>query len=229
MKILAWAAGVLFAVWLTAFFSIKVYDLGCVTSPSICFTETGVWLRKLVLLEWTSKWQTLISGLCALLAGALLVYATNLQLKEARNIRIATDNQRIVANFYQLFQELLEISHSRSDQPPKIIERINRAKDSIRQSTIAFPQFSTELHILLTHIVLQNGRMGNFDVAKIDAYSVIASAVAQIASTHTKPLLSMVASDVRLSRKYIDDVARRYALNPSDLDHFHQYCASTST
>jgi len=77
MKLMAWVLGILFAVWLIAFTCFKFADLGCAQDWTICAHETGVWLRKLVLLEWASKWQTLIAGICALVAGAFVMFAAN--------------------------------------------------------------------------------------------------------------------------------------------------------
>ncbi|RLL71690.1 hypothetical protein D8666_19695 [Ochrobactrum soli] len=77
MKKIAWAAGVLFAVWLTAFIWIKWSDLGCSQDWTVCAHETGIWFRKLVLLEWASKWQALIAGIGALLGGAFVIIAAN--------------------------------------------------------------------------------------------------------------------------------------------------------
>ncbi len=81
MKFIAWALGALFAVWIVAFFGIKIYDLGCLDSPSICVVETGIWLRKLVLLEWASKWQTLLAGIFVLSGGAATILAARIEMQ----------------------------------------------------------------------------------------------------------------------------------------------------
>ncbi|GAA5543794.1 hypothetical protein [Brucella sp. NBRC 113783] len=81
MKILAWAAGVLFAIWLTAFTLIKWSDLGCSQDWTICAHETGIWFRKLVLLEWASKWQPLLAGVCAVLGGAFVLVGAREQVR----------------------------------------------------------------------------------------------------------------------------------------------------
>ncbi len=98
MKLLGWALGALFAVWLTAFVGIKIYDLGCAADPYACVTETLIWLRKLVLLEWASKWQTLIAGICALFAGAFVMFAANRTAHFARvNDQEARKRQSTIA------------------------------------------------------------------------------------------------------------------------------------
>ncbi len=84
MKFIAWAVGTLFVVWLTAFVGIKIYDLGCVASPTVCVAETGIWLRKLILLEWASKWQALIAGIGAVAGGAFVLFAAKIQIEHQR-------------------------------------------------------------------------------------------------------------------------------------------------
>lgn len=80
MKLLGWGLAVLFAVWLTAFTWIKWSDLGCSQDWTICVHETGIWFRKLVLLEWASKWQPLLAAIAALLAGACILISTKWQI-----------------------------------------------------------------------------------------------------------------------------------------------------
>lgn len=94
MKLLGWGVAFLFAVWLIAFTWIKWSDLGCSQDWTICVQETGIWFRKLVLLEWASKWQPLLAGIFALSGGAATIMAVKMQAKinEAKDFKQKRDD-----------------------------------------------------------------------------------------------------------------------------------------
>lgn len=114
MKLIAWALGTLFAVWLAAFVGIKIYDLNCVANPSVCFTETGIWLRKFVLLEWASKWQTLLAGIFVLSGGISTIFAARLEIKFSESKEFRQKRDEIIAHASYLSELFLRSSFLQS-------------------------------------------------------------------------------------------------------------------
>ncbi|UKK94966.1 hypothetical protein L7D45_14530 [Brucella pseudogrignonensis] len=223
MKLIAWALGTLFAVWLAAFVGIKIYDLNCVANPSVCFTETGIWLRKFVLLEWASKWQTLLGGLAAVLAGTFVLFATRMQLSEARRNAIIELNQQLSHEMYLSFQALQAVGRSWQLTLEQRQIYIDQAIASMRAVTRCCPQLATEIIAILTRLRNMGTTYSN-DAAILQAYSMVVATVANELTNEKKSVIPYQAEDIKMSPSVIVQISDQSDILLSEFDDVLQYC-----
>ncbi|NNV19429.1 MULTISPECIES: hypothetical protein [Brucella] len=223
MKLLGWALGALFAVWLTAFTYFKWADLGCAQDWTICAMETGVWFRKLVLLEWASKWQTLLGGLAAVLAGTFVLFATRMQLSEARRNAIIELNQQLSHEMYLSFQALQSVGRSWQLALEQRQIYIDQAIASMRAVTRCCPQLATEITAILTR--LRNmGTTYSDDAAILQAYSMVVATVANKLTNENKSVIPYQAEDIKMPRSEIVLISDQSDISLSEFDDVLQYC-----
>lgn len=151
MKLLGWGLAVLLAVWLAAFVGIKLYDLGCVASPSICFAETGIWLRKLVLLEWASKWQTLLAGIGAVVGGAFVLFAAKIQIEHQRALEETNKIEEVVNSLYLVSNYLYRASNEYKSSRGDSLSIALRSESLLPTLTRCSPILTAEVLRILEH------------------------------------------------------------------------------
>lgn len=223
MKLLGWALGALFVVWLTAFTWFKGAELGCAQDWTVCAHETGVWFRKLVLLEWASKWQTLLGGLAAVLAGTFVLFATRMQLSEARRNAIVELNQQLSHEIYLSFQALQAVGRSWQLTLEQRRIYIDQAIASMRAVTRCCPQLATEIIAILTR--LRNvGTTYSNDAAILQAYSMVVATVANELTNEKKSVIPYHAEDIRMSPSVVVQISDQSDISLSEFDDVLQYC-----
>lgn len=182
MKLLGWGLAVLLAVWLAAFVGIKIYDLDCIANPSGCFAEAGIWLRKLVLLEWVSKWQTLIAGALAVTGGLATIWSAKITLSAQQEFAKAREHAQLIADISyvaELFRRLSLIG------PGKQLEDELSRWDNVPDRVLTFTSFSPKLSIdILSALNIarktaSNGGPTALGIVVITTVSLILSSILQ--------------------------------------------------
>ncbi|WP_273772918.1 hypothetical protein [Brucella intermedia] len=223
MKIIAWAAGVLFAVWLTAFTLIKWSDLGCSQNWTICAHETGIWFRKLVLLEWASKWQTLLAGLGAVVGGAFVLWAAKTEISESRKDAIVRTNQQLSQEMFVAFQTLLKALRSWQTNPDVRSVYLDQSMTAIASITKCCPQLATELSVLLTRVRLTHST-SSIDAAKLQAYAALVVTIANILQRATRQTTPLQASDVGMNKATVVDISDKSDIPLHEFESILVYC-----
>ncbi len=225
MKLLGWRLAVLLAVWLAAFVGIKIYDLDCIANPSGCFAEAGIWLRKLVLLEWVSKWQTLLAGAGAVAGGAFVLWAAKTEISESRKDVVVRTNQQLSQEMFVAFHALLNALRSWQTTPDVRFIYLDQSTAAMASVTKCCPQLATELSVLLSRVRLTNST-SSIDAAKLHAYSVLVVTIANLIQQSTKQITPLEATDVRLNRAIIVDISDQSGIPINEFETILQYCAS---
>ncbi len=182
MKFIAWAVGALFAVWLVAFTWIKWSDLGCSQDWTICAHETGIWFRKLVLLEWASKWQTLIAGALAVTGGLATIWSAKITLSSQQESAKAREHAQLIADISyvaELFRRLSLIG------PGKQLEDELSRWDNVPDRVLTFTSLSPKLSIdilgalNIARKTASNGGPTALGIVVINTVSVLVSSILQ--------------------------------------------------
>lgn len=224
MKIIVWVLGVAFAAWLLAFIGIKVYDLGCVSNPSVCVVETGIWLRKLVLLEWASKWQTLLAGVGAVAGGAFVLLSTSLQLTHVRSKEIIAQNRSLSHELYIAFQALLTVGRTWQLTTSERIIYLDQALISMRHVTLCCPQLATELAILLSRLRI-TGETRSLDAALLQAYSMVVVTIADKLKKSSTDIIPLESHDINMLPSVILEISDESGIDYFEFGAVLKYCS----
>ncbi len=228
MKFIAWAVGALFAVWLTAFVGIKIYDLGCVASPTVCVDETGIWLRKLVLLEWTSKWQTLISGLCALFAGGFVLFAAKAQIKDNNAKLVSEERKKLYSDVFDAFHAIVQLGpiwHKPHEEKTIYVER---ALDAVRNLSHCCAELTLDLTYCLFQLRIDNKNFNDENKAYILCYNYVLGRLSTVMDKQTGLPKRVLPSEFLVDYDQLADDLREMELSIEGLDRIKKYCLPRS-
>ncbi|WP_146113598.1 hypothetical protein [Brucella pituitosa] len=200
MKIIAWALGVLFTVWLTAFTWFKGAELGCAQDLTICAHATGAWFRKLVLLEWASKWQTLLAGIAAILAGAFVILAAKISARDEEN-RTNRKNYSasmvacsIISDEFRDLANQFELHRTSASTPVKVSSHL--VAFSIHLSQLHF--INATVGSMLTSARLEAERVAHFQAMSSSTDGKAMAAKAYLISAALKQIGYKLSNDGRL-------------------------------
>lgn len=228
MKFIAWTVGALFAVWLVAFVGIKIYDLGCVASPSICIAETGIWLRKLVLLEWASKWQTLISGLCALLAGGFVLLAAKAQIRDSHAKHISEQRKKITSDIFNAFHSIVQLGPIWKAPFEEKTAYVEQAIEMTKVINHFCAELTLDINFTLFQLRINNRNFNDENKAYILCYTQLLGRLSSTVDSHPGYPERVLPSELRLD---YDDMAKELAdfgLSIEGLDRIKKYCLPRS-
>lgn len=100
-EIAAWVAGFIFVVWAISFGAFWMVRSGCagaMNQPQCNGQPLIEWYGNLVSLGWVIRYQELLAGIFALLAGASVLLAAQLQVEHNRRDTQEAQNERIRAS-----------------------------------------------------------------------------------------------------------------------------------
>lgn len=229
MKLIAWAFGTLFAVWLAAFVSIKVYDLGCVNEPSICLSETGVWFRKLVLLEWASKWQTLISGVCAVAAGGFVLIAAKYQIDDNRT-RLANEKRRqTYSDIFVAFQSIVHLGPMWTVPHAEKVIYVEKAIESVRALNHCCAELTLDINHCLFQLRKGPENFNKSNKAYLMMYTYILAQLSNIVDSDHWNLSRVSPTDLQLEQKELEIALNGTGVSLAELPKLLRYCKVNPT
>ncbi|NIH74440.1 hypothetical protein FHV99_001647 [Ochrobactrum sp. P20RRXII] len=226
MKRILWLVGALGTVivaWFIAFTVLKFNELDCLAKPSFCVIETGNWFRKLILLEWASKWQTLLAGICAVAGGAFVLLSTVFQISESRVNQAIEANKVLCHDLYTSFQSLIALGASWQLESEMRKPFLERAIDDLRPVTKCCPQLATEVLIILTHTKITSS-YSSVNAAKLQAYSAVIVTIAGIFEKDKGRSVPIAASEVNMRRSIVVDISDQSGIQLDAFESLLAYC-----
>lgn len=224
MKLLGWLFGLFFAVWFVAFVSIKVYDLECVSDPSICLFETGVWFRKLVLLGWVSNWQTLISGFCAVAAGGFVLIAANNQIQYNRNILQDERRSQIQADIFNAFQAVVKLGPIWNNPFDEKTIYVEQAIETVRNLNNCCAELALDITHCLFQLRLSNENYNDLNKTYILCYTYILGNLTDIVESQKGLPRRLLPSELKVNYRNLSEDVQGFGFSIEKLSKIKKYC-----
>lgn len=104
-RIVTFATAAIIVVWVISFGTFWMVRSGCAGNMTQVHCNGSAlveWYGNLVMLGWVDKYQTLMTGVLALGAGATVVWATRMTIVESRNVARRSRNGEIRAAMTQM-------------------------------------------------------------------------------------------------------------------------------